>query len=76
MSQNKKESTQEPEMVSVDGLKVVSKRDGFYRAGVSWTGETKVPVSDFTDEQVQLLRDEPMLIVSNCKVKVPATSAE
>ncbi len=44
-------------------LIVISKVDGFRRAGREWHGETEVPVSEFTEEQLAQLMTEPKLHV-------------
>ena len=45
-------------------LKVASKKEGFRRAGRNWSeAATVVDSSEFTKDQVKVLRDEPMLIV-------------
>lgn len=54
------------------GLRVVTKRDGFRRAGIEWSGTTVVPLSDLTDDQVEALKSEPMLVVD--EVDVPANA--
>lgn len=54
------------------GLRVVTKREGFRRAGREWTGTTVVPLSELTADQVEALKDEPMLIVDG--VDVPAAA--
>ncbi len=49
-------------------LQVISKKDGFRRAGRSWHGTTTVPLDELTRYQVDLLRDEPMLVVLEMEV--------
>lgn len=44
-------------------LQVVSKRDGFRRAGREWHGTTTVEREELTDEQLAQLKAEPMLVV-------------
>lgn len=44
-------------------LRITTKKDGFRRAGRAWSGVTEVSADDFTDEQLQQLREEPMLRV-------------
>ena len=57
------------------GLKVVPKRDGFRRAGYVFSGEGQtIPYADLTIEQVELLRDEPLLVVM--EVDLPAEQME
>ena len=60
----------------INGLRVTAKRDGFRRAGRAWSGETKVPVSEFNAEQVKQLREESQLIVSNCKITLDDKQSE
>lgn len=52
------------------GLRVTAKRDGFRRAGIEWSGTTTVPLSDLTDDQVELLKAETtMLIVDEVDIE-------
>lgn len=44
-------------------LQVISKRDGFRRAGREWHGTTTVEREELTDEQLAQLKAEPMLVV-------------
>lgn len=55
---------------SRQALQVISKRDGFRRAGREWHGSTTVPLDDLTDEQIEQLESEPMLVV--LQVEMPA----
>ncbi|WP_413672265.1 hypothetical protein ACEN9H_23390 [Massilia cellulosiltytica] len=49
---------------SMHGLKVTSSQAGFRRAGRAWnTTPTVIALSELTDDQVTLLKDEPMLSV-------------
>lgn len=43
-------------------LQVVSKRDGFRRAGRAWSGTTTVALDELTQEQYEQLAAEPMLV--------------
>lgn len=56
----------------VNGLRVIAKTDGFRRACRAWSGETKVPMDELSAEQLKQLRNEPQLIVSNCKITLDA----
>lgn len=50
----------------VAGIKVVSQTDGFRRGGRTWTvAPTVVAVSEFSDEQLEQIRAEPKLLVSD-----------
>ncbi|QEA14272.1 hypothetical protein [Comamonas flocculans] len=51
-------------------LQVVSKRDGFRRAGRAWSGTTTVALDELTQEQVEQLSTEPMLVT--LLLEVPA----
>ena len=44
-------------------LQVVSKRDGFRRAGREWHGTTTVHAEELTEEQLEQLKAEPMLVI-------------
>lgn len=43
-------------------LQVITKRDGFRRAGREWNGTTTVPLDELTDEQCEQIANEPMLV--------------
>lgn len=47
---------------TVQVLQVISKRDGFRRAGREWHGTTSVPLSELTSEQYRQIEAEPMLV--------------
>jgi hypothetical protein len=45
-------------------LSIKSSRDGFRRCGIAWSREeTIVDIAEFNDEQIELLKNEPMLTV-------------
>lgn len=52
-------------------LQVVSKRDGFRRAGRAWSGTTTVALGELTQEQYEQLSTEPMLVT--LLLEVPPT---
>lgn len=61
---------------STQGVEVIAKADVFYRAGRAWSNTpTVVPLSELTEEQLQELQDEPMLIVRTVEIK-PEAKAE
>ena len=49
-------------------LQVISKRDGFRRAGREWHGTTIVPVQELTREQFEQIDREPMLVAQLMEV--------
>lgn len=49
-------------------LQVISKRDGFRRAGREWHGTTLVPVDELTREQYIQIGSEPMLVAQLMEV--------
>lgn len=55
---------------ATQGVEVIAKTDVFYRAGRQW-GQTPtvVPLSDLTEDELQELRDEPLLIVRDVEIK-------
>lgn len=55
-------------------LQVVSKRDGFRRAGRVWSGSTTVLLSELTEAQYQQLCDEPMLVTMLLDVPVESVA--
>ena len=54
-------------------LQVISKRDGFRRAGREWHGTTLVPLDELTPEQYEQIDSEPMLVAQ--LMEVPAEQA-
>lgn len=59
-----------PAAGTVQVLQVISKRDGFRRAGREWHGTTTVPLDDLTEEQYRQIEGEPMLVT--VLLEVPA----
>ena len=55
-------------------LQVVSKRDGFRRAGRAWHGTSTVPLDELTREQYEQLTTEPMLVTM--LLEVPADQVD
>lgn len=56
---------------NIDGLEVSSTRDGFRRAGLSWSKKpTVVALADLTEDQVAMLKADPVLKVR--EVEMPA----
>ena len=51
-------------------LQVVSKRDGFRRAGREWHGTTTVALDELTEEQFLQIEREPMLVSMLLEVPV------
>ena len=49
-------------------LQVISKRDGFRRAGREWHGTTLVPLEELTREQFVQIDREPMLVAQLLEV--------
>ncbi|NHZ48593.1 HI1506-related protein [Nitratidesulfovibrio liaohensis] len=53
-------------------IRITSKRDGFRRAGMAHSGTRDYPAGTFTDEQLEALTGESMLVVD--EVDVPDLS--
>lgn len=51
------------------GLEVISKKDGFRRAGREWSGSTTVSLAELTEAEVQALKSEPMLVVREVDIE-------
>ncbi|MDR6767480.1 hypothetical protein J2W88_002761 [Acidovorax delafieldii] len=49
-------------------LQVITKRDGFRRAGREWHGTTLVPLEELTREQYIQIGSEPMLVAQLMEV--------
>ena len=56
-------------------LQVISKRDGFRRAGREWHGTSHVPLDELTRAQYEQLTTEPMLVTYLAEA-APAADAE
>lgn len=57
---------------TVPGLRVTAKADGFRRAGRAWsTSPVDVPLSEFDDDQVAALKEEPGLVVADIDIEAP-----
>jgi hypothetical protein len=55
------------------GLRVTTKRDGFRRAGIEWTGTTTVPLSELSADQAEAIKAETtMLIVDEVDIETKA----
>lgn len=72
-------ATSATKAVKTDGgtrqmLQVISKRDGFRRAGCEWHGTTEVPLDELTEEQFEQLQTEPMLVTT--LLDVPADQVD
>jgi Mu-like prophage FluMu N-terminal domain len=46
-----------------DGVRIISRKDGFRRAGVAHTGDVTHPAGTFSPAQLKLLKAEPLLTV-------------
>lgn len=68
-------ATQKPKAAgpATKGLKVIARRDTFRRAGYVFSGEpTVIALDALTDEQVEQLKSEPLLVVQEVDLE-PAT---
>ena len=77
MATAKKQTPSVPKATDTEGgtvqaLQVVTKRDGFRRAGREWHGTTTVPLEELTEEQFLKIQAEPMLV--SMLIEVPAES--
>ena len=52
-------------------LRVPTRRDGFRRAGIEFSGTTTLPLNELTADQVEAIKAEPMFVVD--EVDTPAT---
>ncbi len=50
------------------GLQVTAKRDGFRRAGIEFNGTNTLPMSELTEDQVEAIKAEPMLVVTEVDI--------
>ena len=65
----KKKTDEAKKKNKVKGIRVIAKRDSFWRAGINFGGEpVDLVLSDLKDEQVKMIHDEPMLIVTDIEL--------
>jgi len=58
---------------AIAGLKISSSKQGFRRAGFSFGKEpVEIPLSDLSKEQVNMLKNEPLLAVAEITIKADA----
>jgi hypothetical protein len=66
----------EPVEAPFNALRITSAREGFRRAGWKWSSQpTTVPLTEFSAEQVAMLRAEPMLTVEDVAVRAEPVEA-
>lgn len=59
------------EKTTIPGLRIAAKAAGFRRAGRAWRTEpTDVPAADFDQAQIDALRAEPGLVVSDIEIDI------
>lgn len=52
------------------GLRVIARRDSFRRAGHVFSGEAKtIALADLTEDQVELLKSERLLVVQEVDIE-------
>lgn len=44
-------------------LRVISTKPAFRRAGRAWSGTTELPAAELTEQQIEQLKAEPLLVV-------------
>ncbi|WP_136414820.1 HI1506-related protein [Herbaspirillum sp. ST 5-3] len=72
-SSKEQSGKQKKSTASTAGLEVCSTRDGFRRAGLSWSKQpTTVPLSELTKEQIATLKAEPALKVREVEIQADA----
>ncbi len=58
------------------GLRIASSKDGFRRGGHAWSHTpTDVPISAFTEEQLEQIHNEPLLSVVEIKIEIDPDAA-
>jgi hypothetical protein len=64
MADTENEDLKKGKKQKIEGLRVTSRTEGFRRAGRAWSQTPiELPSSDFTDEQIEALKADPMLVV-------------
>ncbi|MGE4526823.1 MAG: hypothetical protein AB7D00_00525 [Rhodospirillaceae bacterium] len=63
-------------MTAVKMVRVISKKDGFRRAGRAWTGTAELPVADLPKGGLAALQAEPLLIVQEFDQEEPKAKTE
>ncbi|MDO9053838.1 MAG: HI1506-related protein [Gallionella sp.] len=67
----------EAKVKKVKALSIVSSREGFRRAGRAFGREaTVIPVSELSRDEIKLLKNEAMLVVSEVETDAPADAQD
>lgn len=69
-------NTSDAKTKKVKALSIAAKRESFYSAGITtpFTFEARsIPLSDLKKEQIEELKNDPYLVVSDAEVEVPVT---
>lgn len=53
---------------TVPGIRVRTAQIGFRRGGREWSGTTEVLVNEFTEKQLEQIRNEPLLVVEDIEI--------
>lgn len=61
-------AAEEKKAATMNGLRVISKRDNWRRAGRTWTGTSECLADAFTAEQLKQLRGDAMLVVQDIQL--------
>ncbi|MBK1614993.1 hypothetical protein CKO44_16105 [Rubrivivax gelatinosus] len=62
--------------MKIKGLRIVSRKEGFRRAGRAFGAEpVEIPLSDLKKAEIEALKDEPMLVVTETEIE-PLKAAE
>ncbi|MGC4076865.1 MAG: HI1506-related protein [Rubrivivax sp.] len=58
--------------LKIKALRVVSRKEGFRRAGRAFGAEpVEIPLSDLKKPEIEALKDEPMLVVTEVEIEPP-----
>ena len=70
MAKETRKSSSKLAGASTQGIVVVAKRAEFYRAGRRFGHEpVQIALSELTEEQLEVLKDEPMLVVRDVDIE-------
>ncbi|MEF3074120.1 hypothetical protein V2P20_03690 [Methylobacter sp. Wu1] len=53
---------------TASAIRVRTAQIGFRRGGREWTGTTEVLISEFTEDQLEQIRNEPLLVVEDIEI--------
>jgi len=73
-------AVKETKTKKVEGLRITTRQDGFWRGGRAWHGTTEVLKAEFDQDRLAAILREPRLVVEEILIEVaddtPATGSK